>query len=421
MSNSNAFSLNFPLLKSQAKKRLKAIRDGDKKALRALQLHHPKGEKLTLSSIQLADVQLVIAREHHLKTWPELKRHAESLMQQHHAMLTRHAALDADMTTLHVRCGHDIQATLVKAGFEGDFLPFIEPFCLGPLHHDKQVMAQTRARYICEHLLSIMGQSEVTPDTIIQDNQRKRAQLADPKYKRIVFWAEHDNYDQLMLISLFAEHLLLPEQTVELIEIDHFPGKSKFIGLGQLPAEAIRLLWQSRQTVTSAHLTQAALLWRAFKDDQPHALLNLHGTASTPCFSHSDKVIHRHLQELPHYTTGLGFTQHQSLNHIASHPDGVTVKALFSHFQHHIDPLPFLGDVMFWSMIKPMTSGTTPLLALETANDHWLTQTLQITEQGKRCLAGEIAPEQHYWVGGIDVTPQSPWRWDHQDLASLRR
>jgi hypothetical protein len=46
---------------------------------------------------------------------------------------------------------------------------------------------------------------------------------------------------------------------LELIAADEFPGSERYIGLGQLPSEALRLLWLSRKPVTPAQLavTQA--------------------------------------------------------------------------------------------------------------------------------------------------------------------
>ena len=44
---------------------------------------------------------------------------------------------------------------------------------------------------------------------------------------------------------------------LELIAADEFPGSQRYIGLGQLPSEGLRLLWLSRKPVTPHNLRSA--------------------------------------------------------------------------------------------------------------------------------------------------------------------
>ena len=46
---------------------------------------------------------------------------------------------------------------------------------------------------------------------------------------------------------------------------DEFPGSQRFLGLGQLPPEALRLLWSTRKPVTPAQLALGNAAW-----DAPH-------------------------------------------------------------------------------------------------------------------------------------------------------
>ena len=68
-------------------------------------------------------------------------------------------------------------------------------------------------------------------------------------YERVVLWMEHDSWDQLVLVPLLAHYANGKRPRVlELIAADEFPGSQRYIGLGQLPSEALRLLWPSSQT-----------------------------------------------------------------------------------------------------------------------------------------------------------------------------
>jgi ankyrin repeat protein len=73
---------NLEQQRKRAKELLRAHRDGDPEAARRIQLHLPRARALTTAAVialplQLADAQLVIAREAGFPTWPRLKRHVE--------------------------------------------------------------------------------------------------------------------------------------------------------------------------------------------------------------------------------------------------------------------------------------------------------------------------------------------------------
>jgi hypothetical protein len=55
--------------KKLAKELIKAFRSGDSAALQRLRAHHPH---LARDTFELADAQLVVAREHGIDSWPKL-------------------------------------------------------------------------------------------------------------------------------------------------------------------------------------------------------------------------------------------------------------------------------------------------------------------------------------------------------------
>lgn len=75
---------NLRQLKNQAKDLCRACREGDPHAIRRMRQTHPNFSGLSqteiaAAGIQLADAQLVIARESGFESWPRLKQHIESL------------------------------------------------------------------------------------------------------------------------------------------------------------------------------------------------------------------------------------------------------------------------------------------------------------------------------------------------------
>lgn len=146
MQSHNSFSINLNQQKSVAKKRLKAIRQNDANALEQVKLFHSQPENLTPESIQLADVQHALARELGLPSWNKLKAQVEELESHKLAINNQANPLDAELTTLHVRCGHDIQQQLKTCGFEGDFLPMIDPLCVGPIPSNQKGFVAIRAQ-----------------------------------------------------------------------------------------------------------------------------------------------------------------------------------------------------------------------------------------------------------------------------------
>ena len=69
---------SFESDRKRAKSLLHALREGDAKALKRLETHHPqfqqdREEPISPGDLRLADAQLVIAREYGLSSWPQLK------------------------------------------------------------------------------------------------------------------------------------------------------------------------------------------------------------------------------------------------------------------------------------------------------------------------------------------------------------
>lgn len=418
MQSHNQFSINLAQQKARAKRLLKAIKQGDQALLADVNQYQKDGAELTAANVKLADVQFYISRELGLPSWRKLKAHVEELAHHRTAINVNEPALDSDMVTLHVRCGHDIQPRLNQAGFQGEFLPMIDPLCIGPIPANDTNFIAIRANYIVETLFPVMGKEGKVTDVANAEYDSLKT-LLNEAFERIVFWVEHDSYDQLMLLRALN---LLPHNAatvIEIIEINDFPGAGRFIGMGQLPSEALRSCWKNRKPVNRELLAQSTSAWNALRANTPDVLIRLLHQHSLDCFPNLSNVITRHLQELPNTLTGLSLTQSLGLSVLQQHSTSISFHTWFNDYQT-LEPLPFLGDVMFYALMLPLSQLKKPLFIIDEASKPYHSQHFTITSEGIACLSGEFQRLPDYWVGGIFIAQQEYWSWDHQDLSSIQ-
>src|SRR5687768_15095147 len=169
-------------------------------------------------------------------------------------------APDGDLPTLHIRCGSDIRQALCDAGFTGDFLEYSNPYCMGPVPDVPDLQA-IRARFISYAFGGPLGLSETD---VVEKLRIEHDGLvgAATRYERVMLWFEHDSYDQLILARCLAQfHQTGAPKVLELVSVDHFPGVERFIGLGQLPAQAFLTLWGERRAVTASDLAIGLRVW----------------------------------------------------------------------------------------------------------------------------------------------------------------
>jgi hypothetical protein len=317
------------------------------------------------------------------------------------------------MHTLHVRCGSDIRATLKEAGFAGDFFEHSNPYCQGPLTRSPDNLDQ-RARFIAE----AYGHSlEASFDTIrarLAEEDRRLAASAG-EYDRVVLWMEHDTYDQFVLIQTLAHYAqTAPPRVLELIDINRFPGSVRFIGLGQLPPEALRLLWPRRCAVTENQLALAADTWHALTSDDPRALAAIM-KAGTPALPNLAGALHRHFRELPSLENGLSLTQQLLLQVLAT--EATSIGRVFQVINGKLDPLPGYGDLMLLRTVDEMLQAARkPFERMPATGSNRFDDHLSMTELGRAVLLGQqdwlsLQPPAR-WVGGVCIANTGrAWRW----------
>ncbi|WP_193172975.1 DUF1835 domain-containing protein [Nisaea nitritireducens] len=405
--------LNLEQQKKRAKELLKAVRDGDADAVARWQAHHPNG---VASERLLADAQLVIARENGFPSWPRMKAHIDTLRIARQRMEAGRPLVPDSPDMVHIRCGEDIRHSLNVAGFAGAFAEFSDPYCQGPVPRlDRAAFLDKRSEFI------VSAYDRPLKETRVKLEAEYDTVDAIGAGGRVTLWFEHDSYDQLILARLLANFSRLDARPdLQMICVGEVPGVQGFVGLGQLHPEVLLWLWENeRKPVTEEQLALGAEVWGAITDPDPTSLARI-ARDGTPALPLMAPALLRHLRELPSVRTGLGMTQELALS-ILAEAEGQSLPAgrIFHALMTRHEPLPFLGDLMFWHVLKDLADSTEQVIEPdpETAGFPWPKRGYALTEAGQRVLAGELdrlgiagAPR---WVGGVEIQPRAPtWRWD---------
>ncbi len=422
------FRLDLEQQRRRARELQRALQAGDAAAQARFRRHHPKAHALPDAAIgeslsALAEAQLVIARELGVPSWPRLKAHILAMREARAAIAVGAETLDADAATLHIRCGSDIASALREAGFGGDFLEYSDAFCQGPVVGAPDWLAR-RAAFLAEAYGGPLRQSAAEILARLEQAERGLLEAAET-HERVVLWFEHDSYDQLVLARCLAALAERKPRRLELVAVNHYPGAARFIGLGQLPSEALRLLWRTRREVTTPESQRGLSVWAMLRaaDPRPLAVAAASGTPEWPDLA---PALRRHCQELPWTQTGLGLTERLVLEILAEGPRRVS--DIFSALVREREPLPFLGDVMLLWILQCMRRVAEPLITgrFENGESRWAFERLSITPLGRAVLAGEVdflslRPPSR-WLGGACIDGSTPgWRWDEAARSVVRR
>ena len=305
---------------------------------------------------------------------------------------------------LHVTNGDSVAVPLRQASGGGEALSWNDVYHEGPLRSGE------RSRFLdarAEFLASCgWGEAAATREELAGRDGQFLDALREGR--SVVLWFEHDLYDQLQLVDILAlagEAGFDPEQ-LELIEVDSFPGRPSFRGLGELNVEQLESLWPQRRAVTDDDTGAAQRAWEAVRRSDPRGVAELRDAppAARPFLG---AALQRFLEELPAVEDGLSRTERQLLGLLEAGP--LLTGALFVASQD-LEEAPFHGDVWIFRALERLA----PLVSVESG-------VAAITADGRRVLSGELDAFElvgvDRWVGGTHLVPGSAWRWDGDALA----
>lgn len=407
--------LSLPQQKKRAKELLKGIRAHD---AAAIERWYRSGLKPSTanSDPRLSDAQRVVARENGFKKWQDLKAHTDHIRIAQQAVRDGNpSALDGAQRTLHIRCGTDLLHKLAIAGFDGDFLWFGDPYIFGPVPAVKSL----------DEFVRIRSEGIEVPFLELRTMYEDLEQASH--YPLVALWNEYDAFDQLILARLlhfFSDPAQRPER-LQFINTTHFPGVQIFNGLGQLPPEALRVLWNDFQNVSEQELQAGKEAWNAITSAAPNALLKFVSTDS-PVLPIMRRALRRHLQELPAVTNGLGLSEQVTLQ-ILTEKGAMDAARLFGWFQNHYDPLPGMGDTGYWKYLRGLANATEPALKFDERGESPKEWDIELLPFGVQLLNNTadwlVRNNVQRWVGGvfIDSRAESHWRLDTANSAVVRR
>jgi hypothetical protein len=245
----------------------------------------------------------------------------------------------------------------------------------------------------------------------------RRALIED----EVVFWFEHDLYDQLLLIR----HLWWIDT--------HGRGRagrySIVMGtdyLGLLKPEDFPSRFERRQTISEEQIALGAAAWIAFCGDNPSKLEAFsdlrpeRGSRAVPeVLPHLGRAMHRLLEEFPSTQNGLSRCERQILEVLSE--GNRSPEQTFMEASKREDDI-WLGDTSFWTRVKGLNAGPHPLVTLDVQprDGRLPTGTLAITSTGRRVLAGAADHVNlngiSRWIGGTQLTPARCWRWTGSSL-----
>jgi hypothetical protein len=292
-----------------------------------------------------------------------------------------------------------------------------DPLCMGPVRDvPSEAFRAMRSTFISQAFALDKTQAARR----VADEYDQLDALANADHS--VLWCEADAYDQLFLIRALASLEQAPRK-LELIEVDRVPGVERFIGIGQLAPDVLAWLWPQRRRLGDDAVHLAKRAWAAYCSPSPERLAELaHGTHSAlPLLA---PALLRQLQELPGVRDGLSLTERLSLSYIAE-AGPVPFGRVFAELMGKREPLPFLGDMMFHALLRPLLDGDTPLLTATETHLEWPRQVLALTALGQTVLKGHANWLDHAghvrWVGGVCLRPRQPhWAIDENIMPLWR-
>ena len=304
---------------------------------------------------------------------------------------------------LHVMNGDAAREKLERSGIPGDTTVWADVLHDGPV---PDVPAARLRATRAVHLVSAFGE---TVEHVDQEMARQDALDNYHAYDEVVFWFEHDLFDQLLLLR----HLHW------LSEID--PGTTKFSlvchgdYLGNLPPERFRQLFPTRTAISAAEIAVGREGWHLFRQPDPVGLAAWVEKGGAAPLEFMSDALFRFFEEFPSTRDGLSRTERQGLEAVC---DGATTLMGAFIQSQQMEERFFMGDLGFWDMVRRLAAGPHPMLSHDPPRGGQISgdEKVSLTADGRRVLAGDadyVAINGiDRWLGGVHLAPAKCWRWN---------
>jgi hypothetical protein len=324
---------------------------------------------------------------------------------------------------LHVLNGTATSDTLEHSSVKGTYVAYADVLHDGPVPAglgDEQMRA-VRARFVAD-----CGWD--TYDGALNRGAAWDGALASfANFDEVVFWFEHDLFDQLLLIRHldWFSRRDVGRTRLSLICIGVFPGVHPFHGLGQLSAHQLESLLDTRREVTSGQMALARRAWSAFTSSDPREIDRLIETDTT-ALSFLEGALRRHLQEFPASSNGLSRTERQILDVLDS--EGPLSPELLFRATQRLEERVYMGDSSFWIRVSELAAAPSALVSLNglvTREGRLPEGEAAITALGHDVLRGHADRLElkgiDRWLGGVHLrAPDEVWRWNGKSVVRSR-
>ena len=259
--------------------------------------------------------------------------------------------------------------------------------------------------------------AEMLRDFKVKDDRLEQLEGED----EVVFWFEHDLYDQLLLVR----HLWWIGNRVGARGAGRY---SMVLGndyLGMLKPADFPPRFARRQEITADQIALGTEVWAAYCGTDPSRLVRF-ATMDLPpeggsrlTLAYLRPAMLRLLEEFPAVENGLSRSERQILEVLAEGdrtPEQTFMAA--SKLEEDI----WMGDWSFWTIVKRLNAGTHPLLTMDVRprEGRLPAGTIAITESGRRVLARRadhiVLNSPSRWLGGTWLAPERSWRWTGSSL-----
>ena len=324
-------------------------------------------------------------------------------------------------TMLHITNGESVAGTLRESAVPGDVRIYGDLMYEGPAPAglDSKGWIEVRADFLSKCI-------DVAREEARGNLEAFEASLeACPEYDETVLWLDHRLSDQLILIKLLDRFSRFENGSAlkcSLICPCRYPGMDRFVGLGQLTADQLTSLLDTRLQISDAQFRLASVAWNAFTEPNPTAIEAViqQDTSPLPFLA---AALRRHLEQFPSAGSGLSRSERQILSVLREHGSLPAIKLFFA-VQQMEDPL-FMGDLSLFGILKEMAFARHPLIHVEDPDQHGAEDSVRsiarspvtITETGQRVLDGQLDHVKlngtDRWLGGVHLNESgAAWRWD---------
>jgi hypothetical protein len=312
---------------------------------------------------------------------------------------------------LHITDGESVAGTLRESAIPGDVSTYGDLMYEGPAPAglDAEAWLDTRARFMPEAGYATPQEAreylKACDDTL----------RAFSQHEEVVIRLDHRLSDQLILIKVldWFSRQNLGGVRLSLICVGRYPGRDHFVGLGELTADQLASLADTRLPVAEAQFRAARAAWNAFTSPDPTAIESFikSDTSALPFIA---SALRRHLEQFPAVDNGLSRTERQALSVLREH-GSLSGGRLFAAVQR-LEEQIFMGNGSFYRLMADLASVRRPLLQISDTPQLGLGE-VTITEAGRNVLEGRADHIElngiDRWLGGVHLKgDQAQWRWD---------